>query len=327
MAVIPTLPPGKIESITELNNLRGEVNNLRSEVNDLRSTIIGLRNEVTKKIEEDDESPYGGVVDFHVRRKKVQIDEVNFSLIIPTRERIHQIEKCLHSFFNKASKRLKNEAILVVDNCDPSMRNFGDYITQNRLDIKMITVWRSEMMIRDYNNYGAQCSTGKYLWILNDDCEMVTDNWDMILKQKIEDFCSNNGDRCCYTIIDDSTHTGRHESHGCCFPILTRESVEAMNGIMPQEISYWGADVALHKIFKALPENRILDTSGNVKILHHSRHSNSTAPDHINKRIEDLCTTKKKCGIDNYQEEEYTDMLRTILHHQPSRKRKKAYTQ
>jgi hypothetical protein len=244
--------------------------------------------------------------------------DIDFSLIIPTRGRLSKLEGCLLSFFNKAKRKHNNEAILVVDHDDSSIRNFSDFIIHHELNVKILTVWRSEMMIRDYNNYGAQCSLGKYLWILNDDYEMTTDHWDDILKNKIEEFCHENHDRVCYVMVDDSTHSESNwnclSSKGCCCPIQTRESVEALNGVMPWQINSWGADIALYHIYRHLPRPRILDCVRDVKVLHYCRHNNTAEIDDISRRIEAI--SQKRGGIDAHEMATYINKLLPILNPQ-----------
>jgi hypothetical protein len=239
--------------------------------------------------------------------------DIDFSLIIPTRERIPFLERCLLSFFEKAKRKHNNEAIVIVDHDDASIRNFGDFILKHQLNVRVIQVWRSEMMIRDYNNYGAQCSLGKYIWMLNDDYEMTTDNWDEIAKEKMESFCATNNDRCCYMMMDDSTHTnwGTARTNGCCCPVITRECVEVMNAVMPWQIYSWGADISLFNIFKRLSKNRILDLTSEIKVLHHCRHNNTATIDHISHRIEQI--SQKRMHIDEPDMVNYVSKLEGIV--------------
>lgn len=247
----------------------------------------------------------------------MRVDEaldIDFSLIIPTRERIHRLETCLLSFFNMAKRKHNNEAILVVDHDDKSIRHFSDFIIEHELNVRILTVWRSEMMIRDYNNYGAQCSLGKYVWILNDDYEMTTKNWDEILKNKIEPFCTGNKDRCAYVMVDDSTHTEANwnclDERGCCCPIMTRETTEALNGVMPWEINSWGADISLYHIFQKLPKRRILNCVKDIKVLHYCRHNNTAEIDEISRRIERI--SSKRGGISPGEQQVYINRLLRI---------------
>lgn len=240
--------------------------------------------------------------------------DIDFSLIIPTRNRVSMLKGCLLSFFNKCKRRANNEAIILADHDDTTIRDFSDFILENKMNAKIMLVWRSEMMIRDYNNFGTQCSLGKYIWILNDDFEIVTDDWDTIIKTDIENFCDKNGDRCAYVMVDDSTHGPSGWNclyyQGCCCPIITRETATAMNGIMPWTINSWGGDIQLFHIMQSLHKPRILDLSNKIRVLHHSRHNKTAGIDEINKRVERISV---KQGITEIERRTYVERLTKIM--------------
>lgn len=227
----------------------------------------------------------------------------DFSLIIPTRDRIDMLKRCLTSFFSNAKRPHNNEAVLIVDLDDKGIRDFADFIIENKFNVRIIQTWQSKMTIRDYNNYGAQCSLGKYIWMLNDDYEMTNKDWDEVIKTRIEEFCQKNNNRIAYVSVDDSTHTEWkiETTHGCCCPILTREAVEAMNGIMPSEINSWGADISLFQIFKRIKEDRILNLNGEIKVLHHCRHNKTATVDGTARRVEQISVktvlTESEIGV------------------------------
>jgi hypothetical protein len=241
--------------------------------------------------------------------------DIDFSLIIPTRERLDRLHGCLLSFFNKAHRKHANEAIIIVDHDDKSARDLSDFILKNELNARILTVWRSKMMIRDYNNYGGQCSQGRYIWMLNDDYEAVTPSWDLILKTKIEKFLEDKPDRIAYVSVNDSTHSKDNwnimESHGCCCPIMTRETMEAMNSIMPWQIRSWGADIALFQIFKKTSKPRLVNAIEDVRVLHHCRHNNTATIDAISRRIESIST--EKSALSSAEEQVYINAINQRL--------------
>jgi hypothetical protein len=240
--------------------------------------------------------------------------DIDFSLIIPTRQRLSKLEGGLLSFFNKASRRNNIEAIILADHDDTSIRSFSDFILYHKINAKIILTWRSDMMIRDYNNYGVQCSLGKYVWMLNDDFEMTSEGWDAFMKNEIENFCEKNGDRCAYVMVDDCTHGpsgwNNHHIQGCCCPVVTIETAVAMNGIMPWTVNSWGADIQLFGIFKCLHKPRILDLSHDIKVLHHSRHNHTADIDEISRRVERISV---KQSITDSERRTYVERLAKIM--------------
>jgi|GEM_PF-4396631 len=218
---------------------------------------------------------------------RLETDAV-FSLVMPTRNRIGTLQRCLRSFFDNAQTPASVEVVLMCDFDDPTARDFGAIVLDPSWNVKVVFQHRSRKMIRDYNNYGSQCSTGKYVWQLNDDFEMTTRHWDAILRKRIEAFLADKPDRILYVQVDDSTHTNWEVASkwGCCCPIISRETLDAMNCFMPSEIDMWGADVALWWIFLLLPQLRVLNAISEVKLLHHSRHNDTAPPDELSHHVE-----------------------------------------
>jgi hypothetical protein len=214
--------------------------------------------------------------------------DVRFSLVMPTRNRIGKLQKCLRSFFANARRPELVEVVLMCDFDDPTARDFVAIVQEPSWNVKVVFQHRSKKMIRDYNNYGSQCSTGRYVWQLNDDFEMMTRQWDEVLHERCEAFLADKSDRILYVQVDDSTHTnwGKEEQWGCCCPLISREALDAMNCFMPSEIDMWGADVELWRIFRLLPAPRILNVIADVKLLHHSHHNETAAADELSEHVE-----------------------------------------
>lgn len=236
-----------------------------------------------------------------------------FSLVIPTRNRPVLLYNCLYSFFSKAYNYQTVEAVLLCDFDDPTMRNFDNLVLNNDWNVKIVFQRRSHKMIRDYNNYGTQCTVGKYIWQLNDDYEMLTDKWDDVLNRKINEFLADKPDRIMYVHVDDGTHTaqGRSKQVGCCCPLLSKESVDIQNCHMPSEIDMWGADIWLYWIYTKLPQNRILNVEENVKVLHHCRHSGLAEPDDTARHVERV---SRKGDLTSEEMNRYINLLARHLY-------------
>src|SRR6185436_14897716 len=101
-------------------------------------------------------------------------------LIIPSRGRLPLLRRCLNSFYYHAKDKTKVEIIILADFDDGPMRDMIIYFKPH-MNGRVIFGRQSDRITHYYNNYGAQCATGKYLWMLNDDCEMITHDWDLLL--------------------------------------------------------------------------------------------------------------------------------------------------
>ena len=222
--------------------------------------------------------------------------DINFSIVIAARENAHWTKRCVQQFINKAQYPDKNEIILMIDYDDhdnidilkdPVFDTYNIHTIVRRQSGKL----NPFSMTDYYMNYGAAYSSGKFIWCVNSECEPATENWDGILLNNIETYLQDKPDRIVYIVIDDDTHTGSYvkenassqklmwkpddtklKRFGCCFPICSRESYNALGIMFPKEIAFWGADTALYQIFSALPINRILFLT-QVKLLHESIHN------------------------------------------------------
>jgi glycosyltransferase involved in cell wall biosynthesis len=228
--------------------------------------------------------------------------DYKISVIIPTRERPELLTDCLNSLLDKSYKNNRLfEIILLIDNDDSetlktaiglqskfSFTNILDNTKCNSLSI--IVIDRSEYIQRDYNNAGAVAAKGALVFVLNDDAIINTIDWDKI----IYDFYleNKNSDDIMLLAIKDDSHDGSHldslgesrdlDTHGPCFPIVTKTFVKHINGIFPSNIRMWGADIALHSIFKQVGK---VYTVPNISISHNSFHSGSRAEDTINEHV------------------------------------------
>jgi hypothetical protein len=87
---------------------------------------------------------------------------------------------------------------------------------------------------------------------------------------------------------------------GCCFPVVTKETVETLGFLMPPELATWSADHFLWLIFKGAVENRIIDCRG-ISILHHCFHNGRTERDELSKEVE----RNAQCEMTNQKLSEY----------------------
>ena len=96
------------------------------------------------------------------------------SILIPSRNNPAILKKCLESIKNNTS--YSNYEILVIDNGSSG---------ENRLHINELTKqfgFRHMYRMMEFNfsamcNYGVEHANGKYLLLLNDDCEIVQSDW------------------------------------------------------------------------------------------------------------------------------------------------------
>lgn len=98
------------------------------------------------------------------------------SIIIPTKDHIDDLELCLRSLKEKTS--YKNYEVIVVENNSTEDETFAYYEEmQKKYDKVRLVVWKDFFNYAAINNYAAKFCKGEYLILLNNDIEILTENW------------------------------------------------------------------------------------------------------------------------------------------------------
>lgn len=226
---------------------------------------------------------------------------VKFSIIFPTRNRANLLSTCLHSFVNLCKNPNNIEYIISIDYGDNlSFAVLNKIRDKLNINLHIRKVVRTKNIHVDYFNPSAIMAVGKYVWGINDDVEITAQNWDIILEEEIEQFLLDKPDRLCYVKINHDILTLNREQEACAFPVFTKEHVNAIGGTMPSQITSSGADYECWLIYKNLIENRILDLSDKIFVLHHSHHTGRTPRDIINKRLDQSVNRLRQHERDEY---------------------------
>ena len=109
------------------------------------------------------------------RLKYEIIGQPLISIIVPNKDHIELLERCLHSILKLTS--YCNYEIIIVENNSTETETF-DFYDKIRSDphISIIT-WQGEFNYSAINNYGVKHAEGKYLLLLNNDTEIISCDW------------------------------------------------------------------------------------------------------------------------------------------------------
>lgn len=115
------------------------------------------------------------VVPSMYRLKYEIIGQPLISIIVPNKDHIELLERCLHSILKLTS--YCNYEIIIVENNSTETETF-DFYDKIRSDphISIIT-WQGEFNYSAINNYGVKHAEGKYLLLLNNDTEIISCDW------------------------------------------------------------------------------------------------------------------------------------------------------
>lgn len=106
------------------------------------------------------------------------------SILLPTRGRIQKLERCLKSIYASANPS-NYEVLLAIDDDDAeSRRNFGELERKYENIYAFISPrgngWRD--LHKRYTELATKASA-PWIWMFNDDCEILGQGWDMQLVQ------------------------------------------------------------------------------------------------------------------------------------------------
>jgi hypothetical protein len=111
---------------------------------------------------------------------------IEISMLLPTRGRPKHLKNAIDSAFRLAANPESIEMLVQLDRCDPSLKEAIDVLREHRWteQIRMCVAPRvgySGMHLM--NNALAECANpeSKWLHIWNDDLEMLTPGWDVLL--------------------------------------------------------------------------------------------------------------------------------------------------
>ena len=95
------------------------------------------------------------------------------SIIIPNKDQVESLDKCLESI-EKSS--YKNYEIIIVENNSTEDETFA-YYKKIESDKIRIVYWSDEFNYSAINNFGVKHARGDYLLLLNNDVEVITTDW------------------------------------------------------------------------------------------------------------------------------------------------------
>src|SRR5699024_8068075 len=98
------------------------------------------------------------------------------SIIIPNKDHKEDLERCVSSIYKKSTYR--NFEIIIVENNSTSEEIFHYYrqIEEQYENIRVLE-WKGEFNYSGINNFAAESARGEYLLLLNNDIEVITENW------------------------------------------------------------------------------------------------------------------------------------------------------
>ena len=110
---------------------------------------------------------------------KIQYDIIGeplISIVIPNKDHIDDLEKCLSSIYEKST--YKNFEVLIAENNSTDSETFDYYEKAKReYDNLSVLIWEKEFNYSAINNFAAAAAKGEYILLLNNDVEVINGDW------------------------------------------------------------------------------------------------------------------------------------------------------
>jgi len=97
------------------------------------------------------------------------------SIIIPTKDKVNYLKRCIKSILKKST--YKNFEILIVDTESKEAKTKRYYKKLKKFKKVRLLNWSKKFNYSAVNNFGARKAKGKYLLFLNNDTEVISSDW------------------------------------------------------------------------------------------------------------------------------------------------------
>ncbi len=97
------------------------------------------------------------------------------SIIIPNKDHTDDLDVCIQSILDKST--YKNYEIIIIENNSELKETFDYYKNIQKNKKCRVIYWKSDFNYSAINNFGAEESKGDYLILLNNDTEIIAENW------------------------------------------------------------------------------------------------------------------------------------------------------
>lgn len=111
-----------------------------------------------------------------IYRIRYQLQEKPFvSIVIPNKNHLKELKTCIDSILQKTT--YSNYEILIVENGSTEQDIFDYYQQLQQKDFIRILTWKQAFNYAAINNFAVEQAAGSYLLFLNNDVEIISENW------------------------------------------------------------------------------------------------------------------------------------------------------
>jgi hypothetical protein len=201
---------------------------------------------------------------------------IDFSLILPSRERLQLLENLLKSIEDTTSNINRIDTWIAFDLDDSESIKSMNRLSKRFSFVQFIVTNRQDnLSVGYYNRLAATCA-GRFVQVLNDDCLFVTPSWDSLALEALESYQKKHRDGVLYGKVPDDLNCNY-----ACFPLLSRQALNIVGWVFHPEMTAWGADQHLFDVYSRI--DRVVNMPYSIEHLSH--HTNKRTRDNVNQRL------------------------------------------
>ncbi len=194
------------------------------------------------------------------------LHDKKITIVCPTRKRPEQLRQFLDSIVQKAVNYSNFEVIFIHDDDDPDTATVLQKYKKKYSMIEMRIYNRPHHfnLSDSYYNWAWRNGYlhGDYFWTAQDDTVILTKNWNNLIIRAIEKYLKDKPDRiCCAFAIDAGNYHRRPDDIFGFYPIVTKEAVEIVGYIHPQELPTHGCEIGSRELDQAIVRHLPINTA------------------------------------------------------------------
>lgn len=181
---------------------------------------------------------------------------MKISLVLAFRDRPKHIDNLISSI-RKTTKNLDQiEIILAMDDNDEGGQKHIERLQSEGLPVMIPYITkRSIHFTKDYMNPIARMARGRWVININDDSIFVTEGWDEIIDDRMSKAAQLTGDDFHLGMVSDGmdkTFNKLGFTLFCCWPIVSKKSIDALGYLFDERFYIWGVDHFISRVYHAL---------------------------------------------------------------------------
>lgn len=227
------------------------------------------------------------------------IMDMNFTIFTPVRGRPQLVHELLGKIKENTKYLDKIECLFWHDDDDQLMIDYVSKTDFREFGFSILFFQNPRPESLNYAiNFLAKKAKGDFCFNVNDDCQIVTKDWDEIVLNKIAQYKQEREikDNIIYCRTGDNSIDRNKEAGYASFPIISKQAVDVLGFFMYEDFKGLGGDSSIYLLWKAI--DRIVDCQ-EVQ-LDHIYHSNLFRVMSPDRTASDMRANTQKSYINPY---------------------------